>query len=412
MKVSLISPNYSPELTGVGKYNAELVNYLSKDKDVGCLVLTAPPYYPGWSVFEGYSNWFSVSHESNKLIQRCPLYVPSRLSTLRRIIHLFSFSLSLLFGVLRNIRFRTNCVIVVQPTLFSFPVAWLYAKLARAKLLIHIQDYEIDAMLGISDSGCGSIVSKAALSVERYIYRQCDVVSSISQSMLKKAISKGVDPGKLLFFPNWSDTKFVSPEVSGEDLKLEWGYSPGDKVVLYSGNIGKKQGLEMVLYAAAQFKNSPNVKFLIVGDGAYRAELIELAQELQLNNIEFKGLVEWALVPQLLNMAAVHLVVQKSGVADAVLPSKLTNILSCGGNALVTAERDTELGQIEQKYPGIYKRVEPENLQAYVEGLRYCLAQDTATYNPIARAYAEKYIEKENVLNQFYSDLENLVGKN
>ena len=110
-------------------------------------------------------------------------------------------------------------------------------------------------------------------------------------------------------------------------------------------------------------------------------------------------------------MADVHLVVQKRGAADAVLPSKLTNILSAGGHALVTADKNTELGQIENRYLGIYTLVPPEDVKAFIEGLRRCLNLDTKKPNRIAREYAEENLNKHIIIDRFVTELENRVVK-
>ena len=249
------------------------------------------------------------------------------------------------------------------------------------------------------------------LGVERWLMNRFDKVSSISHSMLAKASHKGVTKENLLFFPNWSDTGFVNPDVDSSDLRAQWGYAPDDKIVLYSGNIGQKQGLEIVLDAAAAFADQPQVKFVIIGNGAYRDTLAAEAASRGLQNLEFKPLQAWELVPQILVMTDVHLVVQKKGVADAVLPSKLTNILAAGGHALVTAEQDTELGELAQRVPGIYHCVEPEDSNAFISGLRQCLTQDTRSTNTIARQYAVDHINSEQVLARFAHALFELVSK-
>ncbi|MFG6657415.1 colanic acid biosynthesis glycosyltransferase WcaI, partial [Scandinavium sp. M-37] len=100
-----------------------------------------------------------------------------------------------------------------------------------------------------------------------------------------------------------------------------------------------------------------------------------------------------------LKMADCHLVIQKRGAADAVLPSKLTNILAVGGNAVITAEADTELGQLCEQYPGIAVCVEPESVDALSDGIARCLLFPSD--NKTAREYAERMLDKESVLSQF-----------
>jgi colanic acid biosynthesis glycosyl transferase WcaI len=223
--------------------------------------------------------------------------------------------------------------------------------------------------------------------------------------MIEIAKAKGVDERKIIYFPNWSDIEFVTPDSEGSALKKEWGFKASDTVILYAGNIGYKQGLEIVLEAAQYFREQTNIKFLFVGAGAYSATLKELAVKQCLNNVFFKPLQPWEIVPQMLALADIHLVVQKKGAADAVLPSKLTNILSAGGHALVTAEHHTELGKIAEKHVGVFHCVEPENITGFVNGITYLLNGNLSTHNVVARKFAESNLDKDKILAQFIEDL-------
>ncbi|PAY00661.1 colanic acid biosynthesis glycosyltransferase WcaI [Pseudoalteromonas sp. HM-SA03] len=409
MKLLLISLNYSPELTGIGKYNGEMAERLQKNGvEVGAIV--APPYYPEWEVDQQYKSYMYKKEFVNGVsIIRCPLYVPGKLNTLKRLIHLSTFAVSSSIALLiKFIKNKPDVIFLVQPTLFCAPSTLLLSKLFRVKTVMHIQDFEIDAMFGLGMVS-GERITRTVRRIESWLMKKFDVVSSISYSMLENAEYKGVNKSKLLFFPNWADTNFVTPETDGSALRKEWGFTQTDKIVLYAGNIGQKQGLEIVIEAAKSFEDDKFVKFVFVGAGAYVDTLKELAKASNLDNVYFKPLQDWENVPAMLSMADVHLVVQRKGAADAVLPSKLTNILSAGGDAIVTAEVTTELGKIEQANPGIYTRVGPENTKEFVAGLKTVLATDTSKPNMIARNYAVKNLDGNNIIERFASDIDKVV---
>lgn len=111
-------------------------------------VITAPPYYPEWKVGERYSSWRYRREEGAATVWRCPLYVPKQPSTLKRLIHLGSFALSSFFPLMAQRRWKPDRIIGVVPTLFCTPGMRLLGKLSGARTLLHIQDYEVDAMLG------------------------------------------------------------------------------------------------------------------------------------------------------------------------------------------------------------------------------------------------------------------------
>lgn len=405
MKILVYGINYSPELTGIGKYTGEMVEWMARQgHDVR--VITAPPYYPEWKVGEPYSAWRWRREEGAATVWRCPLYVPKTPTTLKRLIHLGSFALSSFFPLMAQRRWKPDRIIGVVPTLFCTPGMRLLAKLSGARTVLHIQDYEVDAMLGLgmAGKGKGGRVARLASAFERSGLHNVDTVSTISRSMMNKAQEKGVPAERVIFFPNWSEVARFRDVTDAEALQLrqQLGLPADKKIILYSGNIGEKQGLESVIDAADRLRDKPWL-FVIVGQGGGKARLEKMARERGLSNVIFHPLQSYDALPALLKLADCHLVIQKRGAADAVLPSKLTNILAVGGNAVITAERHTELGQLCDTCPGIAVCVEPESVDALIDGIGQALLMPKS--NTVAREYAERTLEKENVLSQFIADI-------
>jgi len=407
MRVLLYGLNFSPELTGIGKYSGEMVEWLSQH-GTEVRVIAAPPYYPEWKVKQSYSAWHYQRENINGVkVFRVPIFVPKKPTTITRLLHLISYAISSLPVVIQQIFWKPDVVIFIQPTLFASLGALLLTKLSGSKSVMHVQDYEIDAMFGLGMMKQG-LLFRVVKKVESWLMRRFDFISTISYSMMENAKQKGVADSRLLFFPNWADTDLVTPDVDGAAIKAEWGFSDNDQVVLYAGNIGKKQGLELVLDVAERLKDNTSVQFVMVGTGAHVDVLKNDTVARCLTNVHFKPLQPWERVPAILAMADVHLLVQKRGAADAVLPSKLTNILSVGGHALVTAEKNTELGILERRFPGIYNRVEPEDSKLFTVALRTLLGKDLSLPNQTARNYAMEYLSKNKVLSRFQNDLKKI----
>jgi colanic acid biosynthesis glycosyl transferase WcaI len=142
---------------------------------------------------------------------------------------------------------------------------------------------------------------------------------------------------------------------------------------------------------------------LIVGEGAGKARLLDLVQQKRLDNVVFGPLQPYEDLPSLLASADCHLVIQKRGAADAVLPSKLTNILAVGGNALITADPDTSLGLLCREHPGIATLVEPESVAALITGIEQALAMPSP--NVVATAYARDFLDKDKILKRVLAEV-------
>ena len=409
MRILLYGLNYAPELTGIGKYSGEMCEWLSENGHE-VRVICAPPYYPEWQVGQAYKSWQYRTEQRNKVtVFRCPLFVPKRPKTLSRLIHLLGFGLSSLPVLFKQWFWKPDVVICIEPTFFCVPATLLFCKLRNSKSLLHIQDYELDAMLGLG-LGYSGIITQFAGQVERWLMRSFDTISTISYSMLKKAKDKTSQPEKVFYFPNWVDTDFLTPVADPSIFRTRWSIPSTTRVVLYSGNMGKKQGLEIVLQAADQLRQEPDLLFLMIGAGAAQEELVQYAEQLQLPNLRFYPLQLYEDLPALMALADIHLVVQKMGAADAVLPSKLTTILAVGGECVITAEPNTELGLLCQKYPGIATCIEPENADALTTTLRDILlnlpSKAQGFYNKVAHQFALDNLKKDQILSRLIIKLD------
>lgn len=123
-----------------------------------------------------------------------------------------------------------------------------------------------------------------------------------------------------------------------------------------------------------------------------------------MKNIHFHPLQPFEKLSALLATADVHLVLQKKSASDLVMPSKLTGILACGGLAIVSAVEGTTLFQVVTDHKmGIL--IEPESVDALVAGIDQAINVDNSDIKAKARAYAEKYLEKEHILAKFEKQL-------
>jgi len=400
MKILICGINYSPDLTGIGKYTGEMGSWLAKNGHT-VDVITGMPYYPQWQINSSYKKkWWHTEYVDGVRVYRCPLYVPGKVSSAKRIIHEFSFVLSTLpVWITKLFAKKYDVVISISPPFHLGVLPLLYSKLRRTKIITHIQDLQVD----VAKELC-MITNRRLLnfmfSMEKFILKGSSAVSTISKGLLKKIKDKGIAAANCLLFPNWVDEDIVRPIGKQKSLRAEFGLSQEDKVILYSGNLGEKQGLENIIEAAKSFREDPSVKFVIVGSGGGETKLKELVNEARLTNILFHPLVSYEKLPALLAMADVHLVLQRKNAADLVMPSKLTAILAAGGCPLVTAPEGSALYKlIRENEMGIL--VEPDNHHLLAQGIRFGLDNSLEKYRNNSRYYASRYLSKEAILKRW-----------
>lgn len=406
MRILLHGINYSPELTGIGKYTGEMASWFAaQGHDVR--VVTAPPYYPQWQITPGYANRWQVEQTAGVVVYRCPLWVPSKVSGLKRIIHLASFAVTSLPIMLWQIFWKPDVVWVVEPPLFCAPQALLVAKLSGAKACLHIQDYEVDAAfdLGLLK---GQAVRNAVTLGERCLLRLFDKVTTISQRMIDRALSKGLDADKVALFPNWVDLSHFAYAADDHNsaYRAELGIPADAIVALYSGNMGNKQGLDILAQAASLCGSA--VFFVFCGNGTGRADLVDLCKDLP--NVLFLDLQPVARLGEFLAIADIHLLPQRADAADLVMPSKLTGMFASGRPVIAMANAGTELSDVVSRR-GLL--IEPENAGALVKAIN-TLADDKALRVKLGapgRLYAETHLGIDAVLSRFEKILFKIIEK-
>lgn len=397
MRILLYGINFEPELTGIGKYTGEMARWLAAaGHDVR--VVTAPPYYPDWAVHPPYragrylrEDWHGVT------VFRSPLWVPRRVSGLKRLIHLASFALSSLPVLFAQRRWKPDVVWVTEPPLFCTPAALLLARLSGGASWLHVQDYEVDAAFALGVLK-GERVRRWVTSIERWLMRRFDRVSTISQRMMERAVSKGVDARHLVPLPNWADVSAIQPLERPSRYRKELGIGEHQVVALYSGNMGGKQGLEILGDCALELGAQDGIHFVFCGSGPAREAL--MARCAGLPHVSFLNLQPADQLGELLGLADIHLLPQRADAADLVMPSKLTGMLSSGRPMIATAHAGTELATVVAQCGLV---VEPENPGALIAALRSLgsAPELRAQLGRAARTYALEHLSQSAVLQRF-----------
>src|SRR3989440_4919019 len=280
MRIIVWGINYAPEFTGIAPHNVAVCEFLvGQGHDVE--MVTSFPYYPTWQKRpEDRGKLYRTDLLNGVPVHRCWHFVPGRVSALKRIFHEGSFVFT---STLRALFLRhPDVFVVVSPPLLLGVAAWLVGKLKRAPFVFHVQDMQPDAAVGLGMLKANWF-TRALYGLEAFAYRHAARVSGITRGMLNAFKSKGVPESKLIYFPNAIDLGRGEVAPARGEFRKRQGFAENDFLAVYAGNLGVKQGLEVLLETAALVQGQ-RIRFLICGDGAQREVFAARAREIKLPN--------------------------------------------------------------------------------------------------------------------------------
>ncbi|KKB76088.1 hypothetical protein VW35_19420 [Devosia soli] len=339
MRILLLGLNYAPEPIGTARYTTGLVDALaSRGHEVR--VVAGQPYYPNWSSRPGYRGWTKETRGTAEIL-RVPHVIPQKPTGRGRLIQHLTFALAALPHMLASaISWRPDCVIAIAPSLLAAPLVLMTAQLSGARSWLHVQDFELEAAMATGLVSRRPLIAKILGTIEKRLLQSFDRVSSISPAMCRRLLSKGVAAERISEHRNWAELAAIRAGQERSSYRDLWQIET-PHVALYSGAMGRKQGLDLIVEAARRLKGRRDLTFVVCGNGPYRGELEALARVL--DNIRFQDLQPTERLGDLLSLATVHVLPQIAGAADLVLPSKLPNMLPSGRPVIATAAIGTGL---------------------------------------------------------------------
>ncbi|MFD7609932.1 glycosyltransferase [Streptomyces sp. NPDC059828] len=371
----MVSTNYAPEHTGIGPYATGIAeHWASRGHDTH--VLAGLPHYPSWRLDPAYRKvWRTTERRASVTVHRRRHSVPPRQSALRR--GLFEGSI-LAHGLVAPPRTgRLDAVLAQLPSLAGGVLGARIAARHRAPYVPVVQDLMGAAAAQSGIKGGGGRAAELAERAESWVLRRATLVGVIHETFVERVRAMGVDPGRIRLVPNWSHIQAPSGPRARTRERLGWG--PERTVVLHSGNMGLKQGLEVLVEAA---RRDPATRIVLMGDGNQREHLARMAGGLP--NLEFLPPVPDADFPDVLAAADVLTVTQRASVLDMSVPSKLTSYFAAGRPvvASVAAEGGTAREVLRS---GAGMLVEPEDPDQFLSAVRR-LARDPGMADELGAA--------------------------
>jgi colanic acid biosynthesis glycosyl transferase WcaI len=405
MRIVVWGINYAPEITGIAPHNVALCEFLQRTgHDVE--MVTTFAYYPAWRKREeDRHELFRTDRINDVRVHRCWHFVPAHVSALKRIVHEATFIFTSMLRILSLE--RPDVYIVVSPPLLLGTAAWFVSKLKRAPFVFHVQDLQPDAAVGLGMLKPG-MFTRALYWLEAFAYKKATRVGGISEEILDAFKRKGVPEQKLILFPNAVALPNESEVPARGRFRAKQHFAPAEFLAIYAGNLGIKQGLNLLLDAAELLRADKNIRIVIAGDGAARESLERDASTRRLTNVSMLPLHFGSDYKELLVDADVSLITQQSGSGNSFFPSKLLVTLAYSSPVVTVADEGSALSRVVAD--GSFGRnVVPGKPELIATALRD-LAQDRQRlreWGAVGRKYVERF-EQRRVLEQFVMQLEQL----
>jgi glycosyltransferase involved in cell wall biosynthesis len=288
----------------------------------------------------------------------------------------------------------------------------------KAPSVYNLQDIFPDSLINTGKLKEKSIPIRVLRKMERFIYENNTHLVTISEDMKKTLLFRDVPEDKISVVYNWADiSKMRSIKRENNILFSRFNLSPDRFYVSYAGNIGLLQNLQTIIDGAELLLVShPDIHFVIIGDGAWKEDMLRLIKKKELKNISVFPLQSASEVDHVYSLGNIEIVSISRNVSKSAFPSKTWNIMAAARPVLCEVDKDSELYSIiEKNQCGIC--IEPSNTNEFVRAViqLYENNEQAQTMGLNGRRYAEQHLSRQNATRQYFDCLkkvyENYTGE-
>jgi colanic acid biosynthesis glycosyl transferase WcaI len=328
-------------------------------------MLTTFSYYPQWKKRpEDRGRLRRVENIHGVRVVRVWHYVPAGVSSVKRILHEASFlGLSFLNSLFLG---KFDLAVVVSPPLGLGLFAWLFSKIKGTRFIFHVQDLQPDAALSLGMLK-PSRFSRLLYRLEALAYNKASRVSGISRGMIRAFEKKKVPAEKIIYFPNGVVEPSADFFPARGAFRKRHQIAPEITVATYSGNLGAKQGLDILLDVAEKVRGRP-IQIVICGDGARRGAMEQQVAARNLGNLLLLPLQDDQGYREMQVDTSVSLITQHKGTGQFFFPSKLLSAMVFSKPVLAVGDSDSELAHAVRDADCGYV-VEPDDVDALAAAL-------------------------------------------
>lgn len=370
MNLLVLCPHYAPDVAPTGEVMTQIVEQLVA-RGHRLHVVTSLPWYRHHAIESGWEGR-AVRHTDTdwgRITRVHPFPTDKRNIPARGLAFAGFTALSGLAGLLT--RSRPDAVLSMSPPLTLGAAGWATARVHRVPFVFNIQDVFPDVAVELGAIRSPGVIA-AATWLERETYLRADAVTVLSEDLKANVAAKIAGhrgsagrASKVRVIPNFIDTDWIRPQTRENAYRREHGLE-GKTVVMYAGNVGFSQSLDLMLAAATHLAHDPQVVFVINGGGSARPGLEQAASAM--SNVRFVDMAPKDRLPDVAAAADIHVVPLRRGLARSSVPSKLYTILAAGRPVVASVDPGTEVARTVTE-AGAGLAVPPDDAEAFTKAI-------------------------------------------
>ena len=236
-------------------------------------------------------------------------------------------------------------------------LAALVKKMRHMPLIYNLQDIFPDSLVAAGMTRKGSILWKIGRVIENFTYKNADKIIVISEDFKKNIMAKGVPEEKIVVIYNWVDENAVVPVAKADNpLYEEFGISRDKFHVVYAGNLGNAQNIDVIIDTAVKLRSREDIEFVIFGSGGSETEIKNRISNEGVQNVKMFPLQPADMVSFVYSLGDLCVVSCKAGFGGSAMPSKTWSILSTGRPVLANFDEGELKQLLEANNCGIFTK--------------------------------------------------------
>ncbi|WP_205881932.1 glycosyltransferase family 4 protein [Leeia aquatica] len=374
-------------------------------------VLTAKPNYPEGRIFTGYRAWGCQQEDYHGVtIRRMPLFPRGKDSKVRLALNYLSFIFSgYAFGpwLTRGQKYDVIFVYGVSPILQALP-ALLLGWLKKSPVVIWVQDLWPES-LSATGYVKNRFILKAVEKVVRFIYHHTDLLLVQSRAFIAP-VRKLAPRTPIQYHPNSVDESFAKPAMPASHPEVPALDAPF--TVMFAGNIGAAQAVEVIVEAAALLKAHSDIHFIVLGDGSRREWMLQQVRQQGLANLHLPGRFPVETMPGFMQKASVLLVtLADREIFAATVPSKVQAYLAAG-RPIIASLNGAGADLVAEAGAGLTAPAEDGTLLAKAVMTLYTMStNERCVMGERGRCYYQAHFTHEKLIGELIQQLEQTVHR-